>query len=187
MEFLTNLWLPILLSSVFVFIASSIIHVVLHWHKSDYGRLPGEDGILAEMRDQGVQPGFYYFPGCNDMKDMKNPEVIRKYDEGPVGFLTVLPDGVPGMSANLVQWFLFTLVIGIFTGYIGWLGLGAGADYRLVFRLTGAVSVLAYAITYIPDSIWKGLSWKITLKNMVDGVIYGLLTAGTFGWLWPEA
>jgi len=26
----------------------------------------------------------------------------------------------------------------------------------------------------------------MTIKEVVDGLIYGLLTAGTFGWLWPR-
>ena len=33
---LAALWLPILLSAVIVFVASSLIHMVSGWHKSDY-------------------------------------------------------------------------------------------------------------------------------------------------------
>jgi hypothetical protein len=29
-------------------------------------------------------------------------------------------------------------------------------------------------------------SWIRTLKSMFDGLIYALLTASVFGWLWPR-
>ena len=39
MEFLSALWLPILLSAVFVFIVSSIIHMATPLHKGDFNRI----------------------------------------------------------------------------------------------------------------------------------------------------
>ena len=33
---LADLWLPILLSAVLVFVASSLIHMVLGWHRHDF-------------------------------------------------------------------------------------------------------------------------------------------------------
>jgi hypothetical protein len=30
------------------------------------------------------------------------------------------------------------------------------------------------------------MPWSIVLKESFDGLIYSLLTAGTFGWLWPR-
>ncbi|MFH1842299.1 MAG: hypothetical protein ABIF77_03760 [bacterium] len=187
MVLLTDLWLPILLSSVFVFVVSSIIHTVLHWHKSDYGKLPGEEAVLASLRTQSATPGHYFFPACDNLKDLGNPEVIARYEQGPVGFATILPNGMPKMSKSLILWFFYSLIISVFAAYVGHLALSAGSDYRTIFRVTGTVAVLGYAVTYIPDSIWKGLSWRITGKNIVDGIIYGLVTAGTFGWLWPDA
>jgi hypothetical protein len=186
MALLVSLWLPILLSAVFVFIASSIIHVALPIHKGDFKKLPGEEKVLEAMRTAGVQPGAYGFPFLESMKDMGSPEMTEKYKKGPVGFMTVIPSGTPGMGKNLVMWFLYTILIGIFVGYVACLALGRGADYRAVFRVTGTVAILAYAIPYIADSIWKSQSWSTTFRFMFGGVVYGLATAGTFGWLWPE-
>ena len=59
---LTELWLPVLLSAVAVFVASSIIHVALSYHDSDYQAVPEEEKILAAMRTAGCRPGNYYFP-----------------------------------------------------------------------------------------------------------------------------
>ncbi len=187
MEFLADLWLPILLSSVIVFIASSILHMVIPIHKADFKKIPGEEGVLAAMREQGVKPGQYMFPCAGSMKDMCTPEMTEKYKLGPVGYATVLPNGTPAIGKSLIQWFLYSVLISIFVAYIGHLALSHGAEYRPVFRVTGTVAVLAYGIAAIPDSIWKGVSWCTTAKFIFDGVVYGLLTAGTFGWLWPDA
>lgn len=182
---LTQLWLPILLSAVFVFIASTIIHMALPIHKGDFGKLPGEEKILAEMRAQGVRPGSYGFPMCESMKDMGSPQMIEKYNLGPVGSMTVIPNGPCNMGKSLVLWFLYSILIGVFVAYVAALGLNRGAAYLPVFRLAGTVAILGYAMGALPDSIWKGQKWSITFKFVFDGVVYGLVTGATFGWLWP--
>ena len=187
MGFLATLYLPILLSSVFVFIASSLVHMVVKWHASDYGKLPDEDKLRAAFRASGVGPGQFVMPNCSSMKDLGSPEMKAKFQEGPVGTLILRPAGPPSMGGALAGWFLYTLLIGVFVAYIASHTLRPGTPYLEVFRLTGAVAMLGYAFSYIPDSIWKGLSWSVTLKFVVDGAVYALLTAGTFGWLWPHA
>ena len=56
---LANLWLPVLLSAVIVFFASSIIHMVLPYHRSDYKKLPDEDNVRAALRAAGLGRGFF--------------------------------------------------------------------------------------------------------------------------------
>ena len=187
MDALLDLWLPILLSAVFVFLVSSIIHMVVPIHKGDYKKLPGEADVLAAMRAQQVQPGDYMFPCAASMQDMGSPEMIEKYNQGPVGCVTVMPSGPPAMGKSLVQWFLYSVLIGIFVAYIGTLSLSPGSPYMDVFRLTGTVAILGYGLTNFTNSIWKGVSWGVTMKYLFDGVVYGLVTAGAFGWLWPAA
>ncbi len=186
MEFLTELWLPILLSAVFVFVASSILHMVLPIHRKDYEQIPGEASVLAAMREQGITRGDYHFPFCREMKDMSSPEMLEKYKQGPVGFLTILPSGPMTMGKSLVQWFLYSVLVGLFVAYASWNGLGPGAGFAAVFRVVGAAAIAAYGIANLPDSIWKGHKWSNTAKHLGDGVVYGLVTAATFGWLWPE-
>jgi hypothetical protein len=183
---ITALWLPILLSAVIVFVASSILHMVLPIHKSDYRKLPEEDRVLDTLRAAGVTPGrTYHFPYCTH-KDMKSPEAVERFKRGPVGLLTVIPSGPPAMGKYLGQWFLYCLVIGVFVAYLTGRTLSSGTQYLEVFRVAGTTAFLGYAVAQIQDSIWKGQSWGVTLKHVFDGLIYGLLTAGTFGWLWPR-
>jgi len=182
-----ELWLPILVSAVLVFVASSILHMVIPLHRSDYTKLPDEDAVLSAMRTASVRPGAYMFPCPASMKDMASPEMTAKYQQGPVGFATVLPNGPPAMAKNLALWFGYCLLVGIFVAYIAGMEVAAGHNYRHVFRFTGTVAILGYAVGSIQDSIWKGQSWTVTAKFLFDGVVYGLVTAGTFGWLWPDA
>lgn len=184
---LTQLWLPILLSAVFVFIASSIIHMALGYHRSDYRQLPAEERVLEVMRAEGVRPGSYSFPWAPTPKEMTSDEVKAKYASGPVGIMTVLPNGVPNIGKHLAFWFGFSLLVSLFAAYIAGRTLAPGTDYLQVFRVTSVTAFLAYGFGEISDSIWKGQRLGITFKNLVDALIYGLLTGGVFGWLWPPA
>lgn len=187
MAFLAELWLPILLSAVFVFIVSSIIHMALPIHKGDCIKMNNEDAVLQALRANGVTPGVYMFPRAASMKDMSSPEMVEKCKRGPVGWLTLLPPGGFNIGKSLVGWFINCLIVGTLVAYVGWHALGAAAPYLSVFRITGAAAILGYAVGQIDNSIWKGVPWSTTAKFIVDGVIYGLVTAGTFGWLWPSA
>ena len=180
------LWLPILLSAVFVFIASSILHMVLPFHRSDYRKLPDEDRVLDSLRTAGVTPGrVYIFPHC-DHKNMRSPETVEKFKRGPVGLMQVRPSGAPAMGKFLVQWFIYCIVVGIFVAYLTGRTRPPGTIYLEVFRVAGCAAFLSYSIALIQESIWKGQAWDVTFKHIIDGFIYALLTAGTFGWLWPK-
>jgi hypothetical protein len=183
---ITALWLPILLSAVIVFVASSILHMIVPIHRGDYRRLPDEDKVCDALRATGVTPGrVYHFPFTTH-KDMKAPETVEKFKRGPVGFITVMPSGAPGLGKYLSQWFLFCLVVGFFTAYLTGRTLPEHVHYLKVFRVAGCVSFMAYGLGQLMDPIWKGQTWGVTIKHVIDGLIYGLLTAGIFGWLWPR-
>ncbi len=182
---LTALWLAILLSAVIVFVASFIMHMVLPYHHGDYSQLPDEDKILAVLRAAGLKRGLYIFPFCTH-KDMKSPALIEKQKQGPVGFMTIVPSGPPAMPKFLIQWFVYCLLIGFFVAYITGHTVPSGAQYLAVFRVAGSAAFLAYGLGHLSNSIWKGQTWSSTIKEVIDGLVYGLLTAGTFGWLWPR-
>lgn len=181
-----SLLIPIVVSAVFVFIASSIIHMATPFHKNDVRKFPNEDDVMNALRPLGLRPGDYAFPKPGSMKEMGSPEFIAKMKAGPVAFVTVRPSGTPSMNAALVQWFLYSLVVSLFAGYVTGVALGPGAEYLRVFQVAGTVGFTGYALALPQFSIWWGRSWATTLRSMIDGLLYGLLTAGTFGWLWPR-
>ena len=182
---LAALWLPILLSAIIVFVASSIMHMVLPYHRSDYSQLPDEDKVLSTLRSANLMRGLYVFPFCTH-KDMKSPAVIEKRKQGPVGFITIMPSGPSSMPKFLIQWFVFCLLIGFFVAYLTAHTVPFGAHYLAVFRVVGTAAFLAYGVGNLSNGIWKGQMWGNTIKEVIDGLVYALLTAGTFGWLWPR-
>jgi hypothetical protein len=182
---LTALLLPILVSAVIVFVASSIIHMVLPFHRSDYRQLPEEEKLLAALRPAGLTPGLYHFPFCTH-KEMNSPAVQEKFKQGPVGMLTVFPSGPIAMPKFLGMWFAYCLIIGVFVAYLAGHTMAPGAPYRAVFRVAGTGAFLAFGLGPLVNGIWKGLPWSVVFKEAFDGLIYSLLAAGTFGWLWPK-
>jgi len=183
---LLALWAPIVLSAVIVFIASSVMHTVLKYHNKDFHKLQDEDKVMMTLRGAGVQRGIYVFPYCMGGKEMKSPEMIEKYKQGPVGFLTVYPSGPPVLARFLVQWFAYCLLLSFFVAYLAAHTIAPGTNYPAVFRVVGTAAFLAYGLSQLSNGIWKGQPWSAVIKEVIDGLIYGLLTAGTFGWLWPR-
>ena len=183
---LTDLWLPIILSAVIVFVASAIVHMALRYHWKDNDPLPGEDAVREAMRKQGVGPGDYIVPHAGSPAAMKDPELLKKFEEGPVGFFTILPSGPPAMGKSLILWFIYSLAIGVMVAYVTGRTVAPGTEYLRVFRVAATVAFLAYAGAEPISSIWRGRKWSTTLKNVFDGLIYAWLTGGVFGWLWPN-
>ncbi len=182
---LSVLWLPIVVSAFIVFVASSIIHMLLPYHRSDYRQLPDEEKLLTTLRAAGLKRGQYVFPYTTH-KDMKSPATMERFKQGPVGFMTILPSGPPVMPKFLIQWFVYCLLIGFFVAYLTGHTVAAGAPYPAVFRVVGTAAFLGYGLGNLSNGIWKGQTWSVTLKEVIDGLVYALLTAGTFGWLWPR-
>jgi hypothetical protein len=179
------LWLPVLLSGVLVFVVSSIIHMVLSYHAADAGAVPDEAKVMDALRPFEIPPGDYAIPRASSMKEMGEPAFIEKTKAGPVAFITVLPNGPAAIGTSLARWFGYSLLVGAAAGYTAGLTLGPGTDYGLVFHVVGTVAFAGYSLALLQDSIWWNRSWRATFLTMFDGLIYALLTAGTFGWLWP--
>ena len=183
---LQALWLPILLSAVVVFVVSSIIHMALPWHKNDYPMAPKQDKIMDALRPLAIPPGDYMIPRPASMKDMGTPEFKAKMEAGPVMMLRIRPNGMAPITPSLINWFLYSLAIGVFSAYMASRTLAPGAPYPSVFRIVGVTAFLGYSAALWQMSIWFWRPWIVTIKSTIDGLLYALLTAGVFGWLWPR-
>lgn len=180
------LWLPIVISAVIVFFASFLIHMVLPWHKGDYPHLPNEDAFRQAVGPLDLPPGDYMVPRPRTPDEMRSPEFIEKMNQGPNVIMTVGPKGVMSMSRTLVVWFIYLLAVTTLTAYVVGRSTPSGAVYMHIFQLTSSVAFIGYSVALWQMSIWYRRSWNITIKATIDGLIYGLLTAGVFGWLWPR-
>lgn len=185
---LQTLWLPILLSSVFVFIASCVIHMALpFWHKSDYGKLPAEDKFSDAVRPLSIPPGDYMVPNPSSMTEMRSPEFKEKMTRGPRMVLTVLPNGPFAMGKSMTLWFLYVVVISCFAAYVAFHAVPLGEHHhKHILRFAGLTAALGYGGALCQSSIWFNRSWLITIKSVIDGVAYAAITAATLAWLWPQ-
>jgi hypothetical protein len=183
---LSALWMPLVLSAVAVFVVSAILHMVLKYHKADYKRIPNQDQVLAELGKANLPPGLYHFPYYAEMKDCNTPEAQERFRRGPNGILTIMPNGTMKMGSYLATWFVYCLLVSLFVAYIAGHTVAAGTDYLQVFRVAGATAFMAYGLANMVDSIWKAQPWSNTIRSIVDGLLYSLVTAGFFGWLWPR-
>ena len=186
MTFLAELWMPIVLSAVLVFVASSLIHMVIMWHKSDYHQFSNEDGVRAAIRAANASPGLYVIPHAKDMKEFGTEEMKKKFVEGPVGFVTLKAPGPPAMGGALAQWFVFSLGVAVIAAYLTAHTLFHGASFLGVCRVVGTVVFLAYGAGSVTQGIWMGKPWHSVAMELLDAAIYALINALVFAWLWPH-
>src|SRR5215216_2272856 len=168
MEALLALWVPILLAAVLMFVVSSIAWTVLPHHKRDWAKVPNEPAAVTALT--GVARGQYVLPKEHMHSDWAAFLLVR--------------DRRASMGKSLFLHFLNQLMIAILTGYILYYALPPEADYLRVFRVAGTALLLGQVGALFSRSIFWGWSWRSTLKEVVDGIVYALLAAGVFGWWW---
>lgn len=182
---LASLWLPILLSAAAVFIASSVIHMVLTYHRSDYRGLEAEAGIMSALRPFAIPPGDYMMPHAGSPDVMKSPAYADKLAQGPVALLTVMPNGMPRMGASLVQWFLYCATVSLFTAYLTSRSVGPGAGMMSILQIAATAAFMGYGFALVQNSIWYRRRWSTTIKSVADSLAYALLTGLVLGSMWP--
>jgi hypothetical protein len=183
---LSELWLPILLSAIAVFVASSLIHMVLGYHKNDFAPVPKEDAVMDALRPFALQPGDYMMPRAKSMDDMKSPAFKEKMEKGPMVTMTVMPADHNFLGKTLAIWFVYCLVISLFAAYVASRAVPRGAPYLAVSRFASTTAFAAYGLALWQNSIWYRRKWSTTIKSNIDSVIYAFLTGGFIGWLWPR-
>jgi hypothetical protein len=187
MAHLLQLWLPILVAAIGVFVASSLIHMVFKWHDSDYRARPNEAEVAAAIRAGAPTPGQYVIPYCPGMKAMGDPANQARFREGPVGLVVLRPNGLPKMGGTLALWFVFALVIAAAAAAIALQVYGLGGDGHAAAHLAALVTLFAYGGGSVPQGIWMGRPWAAVAKDLLDSLVYAVATAFAFAWLWPHA
>ena len=182
---LASLWLPILAAAAGVFIASSIIHMATPWHHNDFRAVPDQGRVLDALRSFNLQPGDYVVPRPANPKEGASPEFAELVKRGPMVMLAVLPGQVV-IARNLALWFVFCIVVATCAAYIAGAALPAGAEAKKVFQFAGATAFFGFALALWQQTIWYSRPVVTTLKSTIDGLVYALVTAGVFAWLWPQ-
>jgi hypothetical protein len=160
--------------------------MVLKWHSADYGTLPNEEAIRDAIRAGNPAPGRYVLPHCKEMKDMGTPEMIKKYQEGPVGHVTIMANGLPNMGKYLGIWFVWSLVVAAVAAYLAARVYGLDHTHaRAAAKLAGAVTFIGHGFGTVSESIWGGRPWGQSVKYLLDAALYAIGSGLVFCWLWP--
>ena len=184
MEFLAELWLPILLASIAVILAGNIIYMLLPYHRKDFKRLPDEESIRAAIKAQNLERAQYAIPYAVPHEAVDREALQEKFDAGPVGTLVIGRNGNT-MTRQLIQYVVFVLALSIAIAYVAFTTLsGNESGFWEIFRVTGIVAFLAHGGAHFFHSIVFHQPWGVTLRYVMDAMVYALLTAGFFAWLW---
>ena len=186
MEFVTMLWMPILVGGLAVFIMSALVWTVMPHHKTEWTKLSNEDAVADAIRAGSPKPGLYSVPYCTDQAEMQTPEFKAKMERGPIVYMTVAPNGAPKMGPMMAKSFVWSVVIAFFIAYVTWNSvLAPGEQYLAVFRAVGTIGFMTYCMGACAESIWFGRPWRSFMLQAFDALLYGLVLGGVFGWLWP--
>lgn len=182
---LADLWLPILIATLLAFISGSILHMAVPLHRNDWKKLDDEEGVMAALRRAGAVAGNYMVPAA-DPQRMKDPAFLQKLAEGPAGVITIRPPGPISMGPLLLRQLVFHLIVSIVVAYLLSRTLGVGTEYLQVFRVGGTAALLAYIAAIFPEVIWYSHPGHYVIGKVIDGLVWGLLTAGSFAGFWPD-
>jgi len=166
------LWLPILLSAILVFVVTFLLWMVSPHHRTDWSKLE-DKGVMAALEQAGLpQEGQYQF-------NQGRGAVPGEHS----GFLILFKSNMPkSLPLSLLQ----NVVISAAVAFVAARLLRPGIPFAEVFVPVAVMACLAYAAALPANSTWFGRSWSSTLKEMFDGIVYGLVTAAVFAWLWPS-
>jgi hypothetical protein len=186
MNTLLPLWLPILLSAVVVFIISCLVHMVFKWHAADYKGFANEDAVRDAIRAGNPAPGRYVVPYCADMKDMAGEAMAKKYQEGPVGHMTIGPTGMPVIGKFLGQWFAWCVVAATLAVYLAWRACGLDpVNAARAGHWVATITFIAHGAGTITESIWMMRPWSVSVKYLLDSALYAAGAGLVSFWVWP--
>ena len=166
----SELWLAILLAGLLSWVASALIHMLIKYHNADYKELSNEKAVSSALADKSPAPALYTLPYCSDMKAMGEEPMQKKFKDGPVAMITIMPNGMPPMGKLLSQQILFFVFGSFLIGYLASISIAANTDFMTVFRQVFIVSFLTYGWAQIPYSIWMGQPWSNCIRYLIDAL-----------------
>jgi hypothetical protein len=178
-----ELWLPILVSGVVLFFLSAAAWMLLPHHKPEWKGLPNEDALTKTLRETDIPAGQYMFPYCERHADSKSEEMKRRMQTGPHGTLYVWP-GAPNMGINMACTVAFFIIANFVIAYLATMALDRGDSFMEVLRFVGTAAILTYASAPILNGIWFR---RKMLADIIDGIVFGLVTGLLFAAMWPGA
>lgn len=187
MDFIVQMWIPIVASGAAVWFYSFFSWAMSPIHKGDFVNLTGPKNrdVMDFIARSGLKPGNYGYGLFADHKEANKPENKARWGAEPMGQFSVWAR--PNMGANMAFTFLFYCLVSVFVAYLGHETLGGAATFGRKFQICGTAGVLAYSFAFVPGSIWFQAGRNSIISHVFDGVMQGLITGAMFAWLWRAA
>lgn len=160
-----------------MFVASAITHMALPLGEVGIQRLPNEEAVVAALRENLRDRGFYFFPAMADGATAEQQQRwAEAYRRGPTGILVYRPQGSEPLSAGqfATECFSNILVALVAAWLLAQTGLASFAARVLFVAALGLVASLAIDVS---QWNWYGFPGDFMLASMADQVI-SLAAAG---------
>ncbi len=174
------------LAGVAMFFWGFISHAVLGLGDAGIRELNGEEKILAALRDNIKEPGFYFFPGGGGartaptaaQRDAAMKAWQDRFKAGPWGIMIYHPEGtVPMSPGQLMLQALTDVVLGVLLALLlakvsaSLTSFGARITFIAVIGLIAGIALL------VPYWNWYGFPTNFTVASLADQLI-GFCAAG---------
>ena len=187
MEFALAFALPVMLSAAFVWLASAASWMALPHHIGEYRGVKDEADLADALRRQSLPRGQYILPHLDRWEDAATPGGRERFVNGPVAFLTILPNRVPSIRRHLLLTLAHYVLVAAGIAWAAQTFIPLGAAYAQVFPPVAIMALLAHGSALIPEAIWYGKPWGNVLRGLLDAAVFALLTAGSMAATWPSA
>jgi hypothetical protein len=90
------------------------------------------------------------------------------------------------MGKSLGLWFVWTLVVASFASLVALHTIPLNGDAHMAAHVIALISFVMYGAGSVQDFIWMGKPFSSMMKYLLDALIYSVVTALSFMWLWPS-
>ena len=170
-----------IVAGVVVFVWGAVSHMLLPTGSMGLQVLPGEDAVIAALRQNVTAPGVYFFPGA-DMSRKMTPEEERvwtaKLTQGPVGLLVYRTTGSPLSARQLVIELLSNIAAAIVAAIVLSRTVAGYGARVVITTLLGLFAWLSISVSYWN---WYGFSQPFEIAELIDqvgGWLFGGLVLG---------
>jgi hypothetical protein len=165
-----------LVGGIVVFIWGAVSHMATPIGEMGIRQIANEDKVVGAMKGSIHEPGFYFFPGMENMRNPSDAERTAweaKIKQGPTGVLVIHPEGGETMSPKQLSTEFASNVVAALLAAIVLTQVRAGYFGRvLVVALMGIFGFVSICVSYWN---WYGFPTDFTIGAALDESIGWIL------------
>jgi hypothetical protein len=172
------------LGGLVMFMWGAVAHMFLGIGEAGVSQMPTEATMVAAMKANITEPGFYFIPGMDKKKETTPEERAAweaKYKEGPRAILIYQPTGDEPMSVKqlgteLASNIAAALVVGMILIF-STVSFGRGV---IISTLVGLAGWLSINVSYWN---WYGFPTNFVTSELIEQIVGWLLAGFVLGFI----